>query len=93
MATLTIDTYASISLLRDSGFEEKQAKAVVDVLTTADLNHVANKQNLNDIQSALKQEIANLRVDVITIKADLLKWIIPLLLAQAGTLLALINIL
>jgi hypothetical protein len=93
MATLTIDTYASISLLRDSGFEEKQAKAVVDVLTTADLNHVANKQDLNDIQSALKQEIANLRVDVITIKADLLKWIIPLLLAQAGTLLALINIL
>ncbi|MFN5589156.1 MAG: hypothetical protein ACK48P_04915 [Holosporales bacterium] len=93
MATLTIDTYASISLLRDSGFEEKQAKAVVDVLTTADLNHVANKQDLNDIQSALKQEIANLRVDVITIKADLLKWIIPLLLAQAGTLLALIKIL
>jgi hypothetical protein len=93
MATLTIDTYASISLLRDSGFEEKQAKAVVDVLTTADLNHVANKQNLNDIQSALKQEIANLRVDVIIIKADLLKWIIPLLLAQAGTLLALIKIL
>jgi hypothetical protein len=79
--------------LRDSGFEEKQAKAVVDVLTTADLNHVANKQDLNDIQSALKQEIANLRVDVITIKADLLKWIIPLLLAQAGTLLALIKIL
>ncbi|MFN5609317.1 MAG: hypothetical protein ACK5O9_04055 [Holosporales bacterium] len=93
MATLTIDTYASINLLRDSGFEEKQAKAVVDVLTTADLNHVANKQDLNDIQSALKQEIANLRVDVITIKADLLKWIIPLLLAQAGTLLALIKIL
>jgi hypothetical protein len=79
MAILVLDTYTSIVRLRESGFEEKQAKAVVDVLTSVNLDQVATKQDV-------KLEIAEL-------KAELLKWTITLLIAQAGAIVALIKFL
>ncbi|MCA3269288.1 MAG: CCDC90 family protein [Alphaproteobacteria bacterium] len=86
MATLTIDTYTSVTRLREAGFEEKQAKAVIDVLQAADLGAVSSKQDIVDLR-------ADLRVDIANIKADLLKWIIPILLAQVGSVVALMKLL
>ena len=70
MATITIDTYASIERLTRSGIPDAQAKAIVDVLSSTDLASVATKE-----------DIASLRVEIANVKVELLKWIVPILLS------------
>lgn len=73
MATLTFDTYQFIHHLTNSGMEEVQAKAIAEGLQKVDLNHVATRQDVD----ALKLQIQ-------TIKIDILKWMIPMMLGQIG---------
>lgn len=46
MATLTLDTHKAISLLKEAGFEEAKAEAVVDIFQEVDLNHLVSKEDL-----------------------------------------------
>lgn len=71
MATISIDTHSAFVRLTQSGFPDKQAQAVVATLQDATLQNVATKE---DIQS--------LHHDLLRLKIDMLKWIVPLLLGQ-----------
>ena len=75
MATLILDTHKAISRLKDAGFEEAKAEAIVDSLQEIDLTQVASKE-----------DIANL-------KADLFKWLIPILLGQIAVFAAVVKLL
>jgi len=78
MATLTFDTYDFIESLKSSGLEERQAKAIADNFRKIDVEHVAST---NDI-SGLQTSISRLEVKIESVKSDIFKWLIPLILGQ-----------
>ena len=75
MATLVLDTHKAISRLKEAGFEEAKAEAIVDSLQEVNLEGFATKQDLAEL------------------KADLHKSGLYALLAQAGLIVALIQLL
>ena len=60
MTTLAFDTHAAVKTLREAGFEEAQAEAVVATVGVAMGENVATK---TDIQ-ALKADIAATKADI-----------------------------
>jgi len=60
MATLAFDTHAAVKMLREAGFEEAQAEAVVATVGGAMGENVATKA---DIQ-ALKADLAATKADI-----------------------------
>jgi len=70
MAILTIDTHNFITRLIQAGMVEKQAEAIVDGLKEMDLKNVATKEDV--------------RLAIAELKADIFKWLIPILLGQIG---------
>ncbi|MGE3804459.1 MAG: hypothetical protein AB7K24_07285 [Gemmataceae bacterium] len=73
MATLSIDTYDFVAGLKEAGIPEPQAVAIADNLKKVNLEHVATKE-----------DVAELRIEIQRMKVELLKWVVPLLLAQIG---------
>jgi len=82
MATITIDTYKFIENLRSSGMPEVQAKAITKGIQEIDLTNVATKE-----------DILLLRKDIESVKVEIIKWLVPLLLGQAGLTAALVKLL
>lgn len=80
MTTITIDTYALVAKLKDSGFKEEQAKAISEAIRSIDLDHVATKQDIALTTETLRKEVAG-------VKIEMFKWFIPLVLGQYGLLL------
>jgi len=64
VATLAFDTYKAVKSLREAGFEEVQADAVVAMVGGAMDEHVASKTNIADLRSSVRNEIAGLRADM-----------------------------
>jgi hypothetical protein len=80
MATITFDTLKFVERLKAAGVPEEQAKAEVEALTTA----------LNE--TIAERELAT-KTDLEAIKADLIKWMAGLLLAQAAVVATLVKLL
>ncbi|MBI5439408.1 MAG: DUF1640 domain-containing protein [Nitrosomonadales bacterium] len=77
MSTVTFDTLKFVETLKESGIEDKQAKAIA-----------AAYQNASDDQElATKQDM---KMALTEMKYDLLKWIIGLALAQFGVLIGIL---
>jgi hypothetical protein len=88
MATLTFDTYDFIQTLKHSGIKEEQARAIADGMKTIDFNHVATKDDI----FAVKQDITNLRNEMLKQKVDLIQWMIGLLFLQAGLIITIMKL-
>jgi len=82
MTTTTFDTLAYAKRLRDAGVPEPQAEAQAAALADA------LRQNAGDLVT--KQDLA---VALAELKADLLKWVIGLFIAQVGLFAALVKLL
>lgn len=82
MTTLTFDTLAYAKRLRDAGMPEPQAEAQAAALADA------LRQSTGDLVT--KQDLAVAMADL---KADLLKWVIGLFIAQVGLFAALVKLL
>jgi hypothetical protein len=80
MATITFDTLKFVERLKSAGVSEEQAKAEVEALTEA----------LNETIAV--RELAT-KFDLETLKADLVKWMAGLLLAQAAVVATLVKLL
>ena len=63
MTTLAFDTHAAVKALRDAGFEEAQAEAVVTTVGDAMTGNVATKADITDLRAEMKAEIAGLRAE------------------------------
>ena len=61
--------------------EEKKAEAIVEGLQEVSLEHVATREDIAEVRN----EIANL-------KADIFKWLVPLLIGQAALIAALVEL-
>jgi len=82
MTTTTFDTLAYAKHLRDAGVPEPQAEAQAAALADA------LRQSASDLVT--KQDLA---VALAELKADLLKWVIGLFIAQVGLFAALVKLL
>ena len=80
MTTITFDTLKFVERLKLAGVSEEQAKAEVEALTNA----------LNE--TIATRELAT-KIDLEVIKADLIKWMAGLLLAQAAVVATLVKLL
>lgn len=86
MVSITIDTYSLISGLKSRGFSEEQARGVSDAIQQIDMSNLATKGDLH-------LEISTLRAELSDFRAELFKWLIPLLMGQAGLIAALVKLL
>ena len=80
MATLTFDTYEFIKQLMRSGIPKEQAEAHVSALTNISLSHMSTKEDVRQLELRISE-----------LKYEILKWIIPLLLAQTAVFATLVK--
>jgi len=75
MSALAFDTYKAVTALKQVGFEEAQAEAVVNTMGEALGGNVATKADLTEVRAVLEADIAtvkaDLTADVAAVKADL----------------------
>jgi hypothetical protein len=96
MSTLTFDTLKFANRLKTAGVPavQAEAEALSEVLET-NLSELATKSDLREVETGLRHEIGDLRkgidVKLVNLKFELLKWMIGLLVAQTGLLLALLK--
>ena len=87
MATLAMDTHRIVKRLKDAGFTDSQAETLTDIIAetrASDLADVATKVDRAPL--ATKADVADLEVKII-------EWLVPLLLGQAGLIVALVKLL
>lgn len=80
MATITLDTYNFIERLTSVGIEEKQAKAIAAGLKDLSLENVATKEDILKLEARIE-----------SIKADIFKWLVPLLVGQIAAFAAVVK--
>ena len=86
MATLVLDTHKAISQLKQAGFEEAKAEAIVNSLQEVDLKQVVSREDVLLLRTELKEDIAKL-------ESGLYRWGFAALLAQGALVVALIELL
>ena len=86
MSAVTFDTLKYVERLTAAGLPEKQAKAEAEALREA-LGDLAELKSL-----ATKDDISQVRIEISDAKADIIKWMAGLMLAQAGLVAALVKL-
>ena len=64
MSALAFDTHKAVTALKQAGFEEAQAEAVVNTMGEALGGNVATKADLAAVQAKLEADIAGVRTEV-----------------------------
>ncbi len=90
MTTITFDTHAYVKKLRNVGISEEQAEVQAEILAGLVNEQLFTKQHL-DIR--LKELETSLKIKMANIKADILKWITGMLVAQAAIVATLVKLL
>ena len=89
MATV-LGTHKIARRFKDAGVPEAQAEAILDTfveMRTADLAQLVTK---DDLRVGLAELRGELRAEILSVKADLLKWMLPFLAGQLIAILALV---
>lgn len=87
MSAVTFDTLKYVERLTQAGMPEAHAKAEAEALRDA-LGELVELRSL-----ATKDDIEMLRREIVESRADTVKWVAGLLLAQAGLIAALVKLL
>ncbi|MFZ5812723.1 MAG: DUF1640 domain-containing protein [Thermodesulfobacteriota bacterium] len=90
MVSTTFDTLAFAKRLVEAGFTERQAEAQVTVLREIVESELATKRDLRELELRLTAEMAKVNAET---KADILKWVAGMLVAQAALIAALVKLL
>ena len=71
MATLAFDTHKAVTALKQAGFAEPQAEAVVNTMGEALGGTVATKGDIAELRTELKGDIAATKADLAAVQAKL----------------------
>ena len=93
MQMVLIDTLSVTKHLLANGFTEEQAEGVVHAIQEIDLSHLATKADLLLLERKMEQVESKLENKMESVKAELFKWMVPLMLGQAGLIAALVKLL
>jgi len=70
MSALAFDTHKAVTALKQAGFEETQAEAVVTTMGEALSGTVATKADLTEVRAALETDMAAVRTEMAALRAD-----------------------
>lgn len=101
---IAFDTHRFVKRLTESGFTEQQAETLAEehvallnsnLATKADIEALRKelKADIEALRQGTKADIAGIKVDIETVKSDLLKWMFTALIAQGGLIVALVKLL
>lgn len=82
MATITFDTLAYAKKMKAAGFTDQQAELQAEAL-----------QEILGTELATKGDIAEVRKDIAEAKAETIKWVAGMLVAQAAIVATLVKLL
>ena len=71
MSALAFDTYKAVTALKQAGFEEAQAEAVVNTMGEALGGNVATKADLTEVRAALEADIAAVKTDLAAVRTEM----------------------
>ncbi|MBF0620954.1 MAG: DUF1640 domain-containing protein [Magnetococcales bacterium] len=89
MTAITFDTLKYVEALKAAGITEEQAKAQAEALKevqASQLQELATKADVEGVKLELRHEMTTLKVEII-------KWMIGLLMGQTALLIAAVKIL
>jgi hypothetical protein len=96
-STITFDTLAYVKKLKAAGVPEKQAEVQAETFAEIIEDRIATKhdilllkQDLKELELSLKQE---LRLGLADTKAEIIKWVAGMLVAQAAIVATLVKLL
>ena len=95
--TITFDTLAYVKKLKAAGVPEKQAEVQAETFAEIIEDRIATKhdilllkQDLKELELSLKQE---LKLGLADTKAEIIKWVAGMLVAQAAIVATLVKLL
>jgi hypothetical protein len=87
MNSIPFDTYAAVKRLREAGFDEGQAEALIRAVTEAQARtDLATRSDLNDLRHELKQDMSAL-------ESRLIKWMFVQAIGIIGLTVTLVELL
>lgn len=96
MASMKIDTLAFANKLKDGGVSSKHAEAHAEALALLIDKNLATKQDILELNKDLTHEIKDLESRTDTklsdLKAEMLKWMIGMSVAQAAVIISVLKI-
>ncbi len=85
-SSVTFDTLAYVKKLKSAGVPEKQAEVQAETFAEILEERIVTKQDLKELELALKHDLAN-------IKSEIIKWVAGMLVAQAAIVATLMKLL
>ena len=70
MSALAFDTYKAVTALKQVGFEEAQAEAVVNTMGEALGGNVATKADLTEVRAVLEADVAAVKADLEQLRTE-----------------------
>ena len=89
MTAVTFDTLAFVRQLKAAGFTETQSEAQADAINKV----FSNFREEQARELSTKQDIKNLELKIESVKAEIIKWVVGMLVAQVAVGATLIKIL
>ncbi len=96
MATVTFDTLKFVECLKEHDFTEEQAKGLSEAFKEAQnssIQDLATKGDVRELKHEMKELETSLKLEMTNTKADILKWIAGMLVAQAAIVATLVKLL
>ena len=97
MVSRSFDTYRAVNALKEAGFPDEQAVAVVDTIGGAMTGGLATKADLAEVKAELKGDVASVKTDLAEFKSELYRhlWLMGmgLVTLNVGLTVALIKLL
>ena len=90
---LAIDTLAYAKRLINAGMPEQQAEVQAQILAEVIDSNLATKADIARVKADIANVKAELELKIEQIKADLIKWIMGMLIAQSAVIVGLMQIL
>ena len=90
---IAFDTHRFVKRLTDCGFTEQQAETLAEEHVTLLNSNLATKADVARIEAGIEALRQETRAAIEASKSDLMKWLIGLLIAQGGLIVALVKLL
>lgn len=95
MAITALDTHQTVKDLTAAGFTDAQAEALTQALRQVqqiDLSDLASKADIADLRKDLAILRAELETKMAEHKAEVIRWVFGISIAQAATMLAILKL-
>ena len=70
MSALAFDTHKAVTVLKQAGFEEAQAEAVVTTMGEALGGNIATKADLTEVRATLEADVAAVKADIEQLRSE-----------------------